>query len=275
MMTCAASSALRSAGFASARFVPAESVSAESVIDARKPVDLETLAIWAVMVQRADRDDVTLHEVEARADGRGHVRWSTDGVAALERIGALGCRIDGGGARRGVALRIHPDAEAVAAAIERIPDPRRRSLVLLHARQGSGPGWLPREQRLVAVAAADAKRGRYRHVVAGAWEDAPERIDAARAILARGDRIVDLRGRSVIEREESGFDFRRAEDGRRQVHVRWCPVELEPSVAEIRAVNEAYAEWHAGMAWLLSALRSAPLRAHRLTGFKAPAAPWA
>ncbi len=246
-----------------------------ALADKRTPVDLETLVIWAVKTQRADRDDVALHEVEARADGREHVRWSTDGVATLERIGSVGCRIDGGGAKRGVALRVHQDAEAVVAAIERIPDMRRRSLVLLHARQGSGPDWLPYEQRLVGMpSGACAGRGN-RFRVEATWEDYPEKSSIAQAMLGRGMQIVDRYGHSVIEREESGFAFRRNRGGQRQIHVRWCPVELEPSLAEIRAVNEVYAEWHAGMKRLLGELLGVWLHDHRLTGFKAPSVPWA
>lgn len=247
-----------------------------ALADKRTPVDLETLVIWAVKTQRADRDDVALHEVEARADGREHVRWSTDGVATLERIGSVGCRIDGGGAKRGVALRVHQDAEAVVAAIERIPDMRRRSLVLLHARQGSGPEWASYKQCLVGISAhISSGRGGKRYVIDCRWEDYPERTAISQKIIARGGRIVDSRGRSIIEREEQGFAFRRTPEGKRQVCVRWCPIVLEPSVDEIRAVNEVYGEWHAGMMMLFGELLQDQLRDHRLTGFAAPVAPWA
>lgn len=243
--------------------------------DNRQRVDLEALVIWAVKAQRADCDDVSLHDVEAAAEGLEPAAWSTDGVSSLMRRGTLGCRVDGGPVVRGVAPRIHPDAEAVVVAVNTIGDSRRRSLILHHARAGYRPDWLPWQQRLVPVPAESGAGRGNRHRIDGEWRDVPEQSEIARRMLAVGRRIVDKRGRNVIDAMERGYLFRHNDDGHRQVYARWCALVEEPSLTEIREVNAVYAQWHAGMMTLLGKLLSVPLRERRLVGFKAPAQPWA
>lgn len=243
--------------------------------DNRRRVDLEALVIWAVKAQRADCDDVGLHDVEAAAEGLEPAAWSTDGVSSLMRRGTLGCKVDGGSAVRGVAPRIHPDAEAVVCAVNTIGDRRRRSLILHYARAGYRPDWLPWQQRLVPLPAESGAGRGNRNRIDGEWQDTPERSVIARRMLATGRPIVDRRGHSVIDRAERGYLFRHTDAGQRQVFARWSALVEEPSLMEIRAVNDVYAQWHAGMMALLGKLLSVPLKERRLIGFKAPAQPWA
>lgn len=56
----------------------------------RRRVDLEDLVRWAIQVQRADCDDIALHDLEAAADGGEPHGWSRDGVASLMQRGTVG-----------------------------------------------------------------------------------------------------------------------------------------------------------------------------------------
>ncbi|CAO3409380.1 hypothetical protein [Azospirillum largimobile] len=99
-------------------------------------MDVESLAIWAIRDQKADRTGGTLFDLEAALDhpDREPQGSSRDGVATLMRRRETGgCRIDGGGPMRGVQPRVHPDAEAVVDAIRAIPDGRQRGLVFEYA----------------------------------------------------------------------------------------------------------------------------------------------
>ncbi|HYH17872.1 MAG TPA: hypothetical protein VD995_04580 [Azospirillum sp.] len=252
-------------------------------------VDLERLVTWAIRDQKGDRDDMGLHRVEMAAQIAVRQRrrggeafdypaaYPMDSVARAMEIGDIGTRIDGGGQIRGVPPRLHPDAEVVMDAINGMRDFRRKRAVLLFGRSGERPEWLPWEQRLKAVEVPETQRGRYRHRIDGEWQRVPERTEVARMYLAAGLPAVDQRGRGIlerIEREERRFTFDRDGEGHRRQFVKWCVVEPSPSVDQIRSVNEVYAEWHAGMKALLAVLSGALLRAYRLTGFHAPAAPW-
>lgn len=239
-------------------------------------VDLETLVIWAVKTQRADCDDVSLFDIEREVDPHLSRRplVSTDGVATMLRRGNLGCQVDGGGLLRTLSSRTHPDAETVMAAVNRVRDLRRRGLVLHYARAGYRPDFESGKQRLVAMPAKSGAGRGNKCRIEGEWEPTPERSVIARRMMATGRPIVDRYGRSVIDAAERGFRFDHGTDGQRRVFVRWCPLVEEPSLTEIRAVNETYAEWHAGMMTLLGQLVGVPLREFRLTGFKAPTCPW-
>jgi len=238
-------------------------------------IDLEALVTWAIRDQRAHRDSIALHEVEAafddtRYEPRGASR---DGVATMVRRGDIGCVIDGGGPARGIAPRVHPDAEAVASAILRVGDRRRVSLIHQFGGVGSRPDWLPYRQRLVAVEVPDNRPGRFRHAIDGEWDPYPSKSEVAAAMMARGERLRDDQSRSRIEADEREFVFRRTEDGlRREVLSLWCPVEPSPTIAEIRNVNEVWCEWWNGMAKLLGLLNR--LTRFEVTGFAAPETPW-
>jgi hypothetical protein len=86
-------------------------------VQARNPVrclSLEEMLVWAYRTQRVDyMTGRTLHGLEAMADDpylepRGS---SADGVAKMERIGALGVRIDESGGCFGASAECDPDAE--------------------------------------------------------------------------------------------------------------------------------------------------------------------
>lgn len=245
--------------------------------DLRQPMDVEALAIWAIRDQKADRTGGALFDVEAACDRpdwepRGSSR---DGVAEmLRRRETGGCRVDGGGPMRGVQPRVHPDAEAIVDAILSIRDRRQRGLVFEYAQLGDRPDWSNGAQALVPVPVPESRRGAVRHVIAAEWETQPLRSELLRDLHARGHRILDPYGRHRFPATEDGFSYRTLDDGRRQVAVRWCPVEPYPSDAWIVNTNALYAAWHAGMVALEAALRRAALRDHRCTGFDAPAEPW-
>lgn len=243
--------------------------------DTRRRLDLERLVTWALRDQQADRAQSGLFDIEAAANDHG---WepqgvSGDGVAALLRRNETGDRVDGGGPVRGIAVKVHPDAEAVANALGWL-DPWQRRLVQAHGRAGTRPDWLPLNPPMVAVKRPSEARGRYRHVLAERWEGVPTRSELARRYLLGGQSLFDARGQRRIVEEERGFHFRTFGDGRRQVQVKWCPLEPAHSDADIVEANTDYAGWHAGMAALLGWIGGRSLRDHVVTGFAAPAAPW-
>lgn len=246
-------------------------------------LDLEALVAWVVRDQKADRDRAALHTVEAAAQFAIRTRrrmggsdypggWGVDSCARVAEIGGLGTRIDGGGQTRGVAPRLHPDAERVMDAINRLPG-RQRGLVLHHARFGR-PEWDLGPQRLKAEPNDNPQGGGRRHKVLGAWERMPSRSEIARAMMARGIRIVDDYGRPKIQTADRGFSFQTLDDGTREFLCRWSPLQLVPSDADIGEARRLYADWHAGMMALLAGLLGVDLRDHRLRGFSAPARPW-
>ncbi len=245
--------------------------------DTRTVIDLEDLVTWAVRDQKADRNTVALFDVELEAFGHmqgwepcGH---SNDGCFRQDIIGGIGCHIDGSGALHGVAPRMHPDAEAVADAIERRSG-RVCGLILQHARLGERPEWSAGQQMLMCVKVSDKKPGRFRHKVVGEWQDVPSQSAYAQRRLSRGLPIVDQYGRSLVRQPEPGQTFRLLEDGSRQAFVRHCPVEKYPSDAWVIMINDLYATWHSGMLALLNDLRRVEMRDHRISGFAAPALPW-
>ncbi|MCG5241885.1 hypothetical protein ACIU1J_19535 [Azospirillum doebereinerae] len=247
------------------------------VLDARRPMDVEDLAVWAIRDQKADRTGGALFEMEAALDrpDREPRGSSRDGIAELMRRRETGgCRVDGGGPMRGVQPRVHPDAEAVVDAIRAIPDWRQRGLVFEYAQLGDRPDWSSGVQTLVPVPVPETQRGAVRHMIVAEWETQPLRSELLRDLHARGHRILDPYGRHRFPAAEDGFSYRTLDDGRRQVAVRWCPVEPSPSDAWIANTNALYAAWHAGMVALERALRRVVLRDHRCIGFDAPAEPW-
>ncbi|TWA69714.1 hypothetical protein FBZ84_103431 [Azospirillum baldaniorum] len=259
-----------------------------ATVHQRRAIDLEDLVEWTIRTQRADRDRVSLHAVElaaAAAIRRSHrpagsfdapAGWGVDSCVRVAEIGLAGTRVDGGGQIRGVAPRLHPDAEAVIAAIDRAFGSLKgwRRCVLDQARVGGRPLWNLGAQRFVPVKNTAPQGGGRRHVVMSEWETVPPLSVVARRMIGRGIRIVDDRGRRKFQQAEPGFSYRTLDDGSRQVVVRWSAVELLPSDAEIRDAREEYAAWHAGMMRVLGELLEVPLRDYRVTGFAAPAMPW-
>ncbi|MGY0782087.1 hypothetical protein ACW7BC_29770 [Azospirillum argentinense] len=254
----------------------------------RRAIDLEELVGWTIRIQKADRDRVSLHAVElaaATAIRRGHrptsgfdgpSSWGVDSCIRVAEIGLAGTRVDGGGQIRGVAPRLHPDAEAVMAAVDRALGSAKgwRRFILDQAREGGRPRWDLGRQRFVPVRNTAPQGGGRRHVVVSEWERVPPLSAVARRMIARGVGILDSRGRRKFQQAEPGFTYRTLDDGSRQVVVRWSAVELSPSDAEIREAREDYAAWHAGMMRVLGAVMDLPLRDYRVTGFAASATPW-
>lgn len=248
-----------------------------------RSIDVEDLVVWACRDQQALRDRSSLHVVEAAAQfgmrcSRQRLSgadfpgaWGVDSCARVAAIGAVGTRIDGKGPTRGIAPRLPPDAEAVAAAIEALPVGERR-LVRKHGQAGTRPDWLPLLQPLVMAMRPSDQPGRYRHQIAGEWQPIAQRSEFAARCLARGESLFDAHGRRRLVEEEKGFRFR-AVDGGRELFVRWCPVEPEHSDAKVIEANCDWVEWHTGLSRLVGALRG-KLIAHRITGLAIPARPW-
>lgn len=242
-----------------------------------KAVDLFDLLDWTYRRQRVlEMSGVALFDVEAAADGRPLMGRSACGCVVAERNAVIGTAIDGGGVLRGVSGRVHPDAETVHTAVSRLL-PGERTLVIDHARAGVPPDHLdPHRVRLVCVPVPPDQPGAVRHKVSGAWEFQPY---AAVQAMRRRYGVVDGRGAGKFPAAEKGFRYRvpaetTAHASDREVLRRWCPLQPSPSPGQIAQVNGRYAAWHDAMGHLLDLLRTAPLKDHRVTGFRAPAQPW-
>ncbi|CAO3446681.1 hypothetical protein [Azospirillum argentinense] len=260
-------------------------MTARETRDTRKLVDLEELVAWAIRDQKAHRDNTALHAVESaahmsmrsrrggRADGYAFAGgWGMDSCARIAAIGNIGTRIDGGGPTRGVAPRLHPDAEAVTTAMGRLPW-RQRGLIIEFGSIGEAPPWSNGKQRLVRVPVSEIIRGPLRHKVLAEWMGVMTRFQFANWRRARGLPIVDRYGRSIVT-DDVGIEFRYLEDGQRQAKVKHCPLQFDPSDEWIERTNGVYATWHAGMTALLDSMTGLALKDHRITGFAAQAEPW-
>lgn len=104
-------------------------------------IAIDQLVHWALVDQRAGDIYAGLFGIEAQAMlGDAARQISGDGCAAVERIGKLGCQVDGGGH---VLDCTDPVAEVVAVLIMQLPDDQR-ALVQDHGRTGEAPGgWKP------------------------------------------------------------------------------------------------------------------------------------
>ncbi len=112
---------------------------------------IEALVNWAYGPQRVGASPVAgLCQIEAEAAGYAWQAASCDGVAAIERIGTVGCRIDISGPGRDVA---HPIAELVAHVVTMHPE---GATVREWARLGVRPGgWDKRPRFVPAMLRAD------------------------------------------------------------------------------------------------------------------------
>jgi hypothetical protein len=120
----------------------------------RRPIDIEALLIWVYRDQKADRvlrHGMGLHEQEVALAGLVPSHSSGDGIATLQRIAALGTRVQGGGPS---ADALHSDAEITHAAVSALPHPIT-ALLIRHARYASRPDGdavvLPRPTRETAL----------------------------------------------------------------------------------------------------------------------------
>lgn len=232
----------------------------------KRHVDAWDFLVWAVRDQRADQDDVGLHEIELQSFAQSYWRTSTCGCSAIGRIGAIGTPIDGGGHTRGVAPSVHPDADR---AVETLRGIARSSFVLRHARVGDPPSWSDGTQRLVPAVNPDGGGRRYR--VLATWQN-----DLSLSGLVKaGFRLVDRTGTRRFKDTYPGFEYRLVDENvGREVKVRYCPIHQEPSTEWISSVNNQYSRWHEVMTAFCERIRDASLRDHVVTGFRHPAAPW-
>lgn len=105
----------------------------------RRSEDVEHLLHWAYAVQRVDAMlDRGMAEQEAALSNAELFGSSGDGVAIIERIGLLGCRVQGSGVHQ--PAKVHPDAEAIHEAVLSLDRPIAL-LVMRHARDRSRPDW--------------------------------------------------------------------------------------------------------------------------------------
>lgn len=105
---------------------------------------IEALVNWAFGPQRVGASPVAgLCQLEAEAAGYAWQNASTDGVAAIERIGTVGCRIDISGPGRDVA---HPIAELVAHVVAMHPE---GEIVREWGKLGVRPGGWDKRPRFV------------------------------------------------------------------------------------------------------------------------------
>ncbi|WP_142847241.1 hypothetical protein [Telmatospirillum sp. J64-1] len=100
---------------------------------ARKNIDVEDFLHWALAKQKAGGSG-NLDKLERRASGMQVYESSCDGVVALERIGILGTRIDGGAG----GYDVHPDAALASQVVDALPG-AVRGLVRQHALAGTRP----------------------------------------------------------------------------------------------------------------------------------------
>lgn len=192
---------------------------------------------WAFATEKAqldfDRDGA--HE---------YARCAVDTVWIIAQQGALGCRIDGGGAGA-VAANTATDAQIIAAAVEQIPEAnggRRMSLIVAEcARAGIAPDW-GQGDRLACVPSwdFDAKQG--------GWVAFTERSDCVWRWT--GSRGAEYQHRGKV-----------------------CPVSYTGSARSIAAKRRAYLDWYGALLHLYAALQPALIDV-TLTGEMPDMAPW-
>ncbi|WP_310498297.1 hypothetical protein [Sandarakinorhabdus sp.] len=101
-------------------------------------VAVDALVVWALRDQRAGDPLEGLFGIEAEAMGMTPRRSSTDGCAAVERIAAMGCQVDGGGYSSDGA---DPIADLVAMMAVQVGGEAAR-MIMEHGRAGTEPaGW--------------------------------------------------------------------------------------------------------------------------------------
>lgn len=103
----------------------------------QKVIDIEALLVWSYGPQRVE-------VVLGREDqyGPAILGRSGDGCVAIENLAMMGVSIDGG---RGGAYGVHPDAEAVYWAVQRLQDvcDWQYHMVSACARGAVRPDWMP------------------------------------------------------------------------------------------------------------------------------------
>lgn len=235
----------------------------------KRHVDLFDLCVWAYRDQMVDRVmGRGLFEGEAAVDEEEPHGISGCGCAVIERIQAIGSRIDGG-KWAGLNDRVHPDAVSVERAVG------GNRAIVEHARLGEAPEWprtLPRAWPELADRRADQKWGRIdlrRYRNAAEWR-AREAISAD---VVDYRILVSERVAEVVERKEWDGARRKwiRQQGAVSHDVEYCPLNWSPSIEWIMYQQGAYRLWHEAMTRLHSALVGVTFRDHVLIGFDAPA----
>ena len=163
------------------------------LLDFRRTIDIERLLIWTFRDQKAHivigRGE-GLSDQEAAQDGVEIRRSSTCGIAAIERLGLLGVRVDGGGPSAG---HLHEDAEAVHRVVMALGR-GLAGLLVRHAVDADRPDWMPgavprpvakyRPNGRVVISYNREDRGRDYGWCPIEWTLSQVRIDAARLAYA-------------------------------------------------------------------------------------------
>ncbi len=217
-------------------------------------IDIEDLLAWAYRDQLVGDligRGVGLHAIERHAAGMSVYGCSADGVAKIAEIGTLGCRVDGGGA--GMALAIHPDAEAVHDAVISLPSKVQRGVIIKCAKMGIRPNCADNARfHMEPVFKTSVVRKKQRDGILGNLPVGPQ-----------GDRIRDMAARGLWP--ERIYDRNRNLIGHR--------VTVVDHPDYTKTCRWLYAEWYAGLV-VLARVVARTLRDHVVTGPAVPAMPW-
>ncbi len=224
-------------------------------------LSVEEFVTWAYRDQLVDRlSGRTLPGME-RAGEEGEARaTSRDGIAALQRIAALGLRIPGGGCWGG-STDCHPDAEQLHDIVLDIGRERwlAAALILRFGQSGEPPPTTD-QQPVPYPTEPDWERDRIgRAVIAG--QTVCYRVAVAERVAERIP-IIERRGRS--RRVIVGYRWESRD-------IEYCPLDWQPSPQWIEAVNGEHRAWRAAMDLLLARLGGVPFRSHRIQGVQAAA----
>lgn len=211
-------------------------------------IDVEALVRWTYEVQCADviiGSGVGLFPGEAYADGVwGVFGGGGDSYERVKRVAVLGCRVDGGGFRRG---DLHPDAELVHDAVMALVVYARSAAlnVLQFGIAGCRPDW--REHAATRWESCETRRRR-KGDLGPVYKHDPDRVPVYE--YAKG-----------------------AKGGHRPLY---CPIRLIDHPLSIEYSRRVYASWHGGLVALkvVFAANQERLSAHTVTGPGVPAAPW-
>lgn len=196
---------------------------------ARERKDIEELLIWAYQRQAVDKA-------------------STGAAAACLGFGSGAMRVDGGVQGGGVArlvfgASVHPDAEAIHAAVMR-PEKKgglsslARGLVMENARSGAQPDWMPGARPVMASVLNN--RGNHAMIYDGNRTEVGCKIVEAVAVQGIGGDVIR----------------------RGMPH------------SHIVMMREAYVLWWEALSFLAQCLKKAGLEAYDVTGPAAPNRPW-
>lgn len=224
-------------------------------------MDVFTLLVWAFRAQKVDsaagRGLFDLESALLEEEEPFH-RRSADGAEAVAGIGALGCRVDGGGPVRGVAPPCHPDAFVALEALDevhRLHGPHVAALVLRHAKDGAPPAasTIPPKAFPVEVEGAgknwgvfDGRRVYYRVVAVGKVREVHTKV-----VRTRGQKPQTVEVEVLKD-------------------VEVCPVVWEPEPTWVSAENLKARDWLRGMETAAAFLLSANFDTHEVSAFLPP-----